>query len=80
MTMIRAHFDGKAFVPDEPVPFRVNQAVTLHVDAAQDQQAILMSKKEARRQMCESIRRSIPPGVSLSEELMAERKQEAANE
>jgi len=37
MTMIRAHFDGRGFIPDGPVPFRVNQAVTLHVDAAQDQ-------------------------------------------
>ncbi|MCL2648543.1 MAG: hypothetical protein FWD61_16315 [Phycisphaerales bacterium] len=35
--MIRAHFDGKAFIPDAPVPFRVNQAVTLHVDAMEDQ-------------------------------------------
>ena len=36
-TMIRAHFDGRGFIPDGPVPFRVNQAVTLHVDAARDE-------------------------------------------
>ena len=26
---IRAHFDGKAFIPDGPVPFDVNESVTL---------------------------------------------------
>ena len=31
--MISARFDGKAFIPDGPVPFRKNQSVTLHVDA-----------------------------------------------
>jgi len=29
MTMIRAHFDGKTFVPDEPVEARVDQPVTV---------------------------------------------------
>ena len=31
MTTIRAHFDGKAFVPDEPVDVPVNQQVTIIV-------------------------------------------------
>jgi hypothetical protein len=34
MTTIRAHFDGKAFVPDEPVNVPVNQSVTLHFESA----------------------------------------------
>jgi hypothetical protein len=34
MTTIRAHFDGKAFVPDEPVNVPVNQPVTLHFESA----------------------------------------------
>ena len=33
MTTIKAHFDGKNFVPDEPVDLPVNQPVTLHFDA-----------------------------------------------
>ena len=32
MTTIKAHFDGKTFVPDEPVVFPANTPVTLHVD------------------------------------------------
>lgn len=31
---IKAHFDGKTFVPDEPVHFPANFAVTLKVDPA----------------------------------------------
>jgi hypothetical protein len=33
MTTIRAHYDGKSFVPDEPVTLPPNAAVTLHVDS-----------------------------------------------
>lgn len=29
---IRAHFDGKAFIPDEPVNLPVNKPLTLSVD------------------------------------------------
>ncbi len=32
MTMIRAHFDGKVFVPDEPVNIPINQAATVQVE------------------------------------------------
>jgi hypothetical protein len=32
VTTIKAHFDGEAFVPDEPVDLPVNQAVVLHVE------------------------------------------------
>lgn len=33
MTMIRAHFDGKAIIPDEPLSFSVGQPLIVHVDA-----------------------------------------------
>lgn len=33
MTTIRAHFDGKVFVPDEPVEVPVNTPVTIHVES-----------------------------------------------
>ncbi len=33
MTTIKAHFDGKAFVPDEPVDLPPDQPVTVQVDA-----------------------------------------------
>ena len=32
MTTISARFDGKVLIPDGPVPFRVNESITLHVD------------------------------------------------
>jgi len=32
MTTIRAYFDGKMFVPEEPVSLPPNTEVTLHVD------------------------------------------------
>jgi hypothetical protein len=32
MTTILAHFDGKSFVPDEPVTLPPQQRVTLHID------------------------------------------------
>jgi hypothetical protein len=33
MTAIKAHFDGKVFVPDEPVDFPVDRPIILHVEA-----------------------------------------------
>ncbi len=32
MVAIRGHFDGKVFVPDEPVDLPRNQSVVLHVE------------------------------------------------
>jgi len=32
MTTIKAHFDGKTFVPDEPVNMPIDQPVTLHIE------------------------------------------------
>jgi hypothetical protein len=33
---IRSHFDGKVFVPDEPVDLPTGQVVILHVEAAEN--------------------------------------------
>jgi hypothetical protein len=46
MTMIRAHFDGKAFVPDEPVDMPVNQAVTVHLDVSSTPEPISVERFE----------------------------------
>lgn len=35
MVAIRGHFDGKVFVPDEPVDLPRNQSVILHVQVAE---------------------------------------------
>lgn len=31
MTTFKAHFDGKAIIPDEPVDFPLDQPLTLHI-------------------------------------------------
>ncbi|MCL2646228.1 MAG: AbrB/MazE/SpoVT family DNA-binding domain-containing protein [Phycisphaerales bacterium] len=71
------------------IPANIRSQLKLEVGTevvmtVKDGQAILMSKKEARRQACERmrefVRRHVPAGVSLSEELMAERKREFENE
>ncbi len=33
MTTIKAHFDGKAIIPDEPLHLPVDLPLTVHVDA-----------------------------------------------
>jgi hypothetical protein len=32
MTTIKAHFDGRAIIPDEPANLPINQPLTVHVD------------------------------------------------
>lgn len=39
MVAIRAHFDGKVFVPDEPVPLSQGQRLILHFEPAAEPQA-----------------------------------------
>ena len=33
MTTIKAHFDGKTIVPDEPIYLPVDQPLTIHIDS-----------------------------------------------
>ncbi len=67
------------------IPVEVRRRLGLEVGAklvltVEDDRVTLMSAKAARRSACELVARYVPPGVSLSEELMAERKQEAARQ
>jgi hypothetical protein len=48
--------------------------------AVEDDHATLIDVEAARERAVRRVRRYIPAGVSLSEELMAERKEEAARE
>jgi hypothetical protein len=36
MVAIKGHFDGKVFVPDEPVDFARGQKLILHIEPAQE--------------------------------------------
>lgn len=67
------------------IPIEVRQRLGLEVGSelvltVQDDQATLMNAKAARRKARQRVRRYVKPGVSLSRELMAERKQEADRE
>ena len=67
------------------IPIEVCQRLGLEVGSelvltVEDDQATLMNAKVARRNARERVRRYVKPGVSLSRELMAERKREADRE
>ncbi|MGD0390081.1 MAG: AbrB/MazE/SpoVT family DNA-binding domain-containing protein [Tepidisphaeraceae bacterium] len=67
------------------IPAIVRQRLGMEVGTdliltVEDGQAILMNAKCARRKARERVRRYVPPNVSLSEELMAERKADARRE
>ncbi len=49
---VRAHFDGRVFVPDEDVDMPVNQAVTVEAEARRD-----VSSREAVRERNEALMR-----------------------
>ena len=42
---IKAHFDGKTFVPDEPVNYPANFAVTLQVEPASELRVVSTEKE-----------------------------------
>ena len=48
MTTIQAHFDGKVFIPDGPVPLRKNQSVTLHVNTLGDKPSAAEVKRRLK--------------------------------
>jgi AbrB family looped-hinge helix DNA binding protein len=73
--------EGGRFV----IPAEIRERLGLEVGknlvlTIEGDRAILRSISTALREVQEWARRVIPPGVSLSEELMAERKQEAERE
>ena len=79
-TTLRVANGGRIVIPAE-----VRQRLGLNVGTdlvmtVEDDHATLTSAKAARRKARQRVRRYIPPDVSLSEELMAERKREAERE
>lgn len=79
-TTIRVAEGGRIVIPvevREQLGLDVGSEVVIDV---KDDHATLMSAKAARRRAQQRISRYVAPGVSLSAELMAERKREAQRE
>ena len=79
-TKLRVTDGGRIVIPAE-----VRQRLGMQVGAGlvltvEDDYATLCSAKAARRRARQNVRRYIPAGVSLSKELMAERKADARRE
>ena len=67
------------------IPAAVRDQLGLNIGSdivmtVEDDHATLMNAKAARQRARQRVRRFIPAGASLSEELMAERKKEASRE
>ncbi|MGA2440722.1 MAG: AbrB/MazE/SpoVT family DNA-binding domain-containing protein [Tepidisphaeraceae bacterium] len=67
------------------IPAAVRQHLGMEVGTevvltVEDGHAILMNAKSARSKARERVRRYVPPDLSLSKELMAERKADARRE
>jgi AbrB family looped-hinge helix DNA binding protein len=79
-TTLRVADGGRIVIPAE-VRERLGLEVgTEVVMTVQDDHATITSAKAARRRARQRVRACIPPEVSLSQELMAERKQETQRE
>jgi AbrB family looped-hinge helix DNA binding protein len=79
-TTLRVAEGGRIVIPAE-VRERLGLAVGSDlVLTVQDDHATLMNAKAARTRARQRVRKYLAPGVSLSEELMAERKKEAGRE
>jgi AbrB family looped-hinge helix DNA binding protein len=79
-TTLRVAEGGRIVIPAavrQRLGMKVGTEVVLTVE---DGHAILMNAQSARRKAREMVRRYVPPDVSLSEELMAERKADAQRE
>lgn len=79
-TIIRVAEGGRIVIPvgvRERLDMKVGTELVLTVE---DDHATLMNAKAARRKARERVRRYVSPNVSLSQELMAERKVEARRE
>lgn len=79
-TTLRVADGGRIVIPAE-----VRRHLGLKVGAdlvmtVQDDHATLMNAKAARRRAKQRVSRYLAPGVSLSKQLMAERKQESGRE
>jgi AbrB family looped-hinge helix DNA binding protein len=79
-TRVRIADGGRIVIPVQArkrLGLKVGTEVELTVD---EDCATIMSAKAARRRACKRVRDYISPDASLSEELMAERKEEATRE
>ena len=77
---LRVTEGGRIVIPAE-VRERLHLLVgTELVMTVEGDHATITSAKAARRRAQEMVRKYVKPGVSLSEELMAERKKEAERE
>ncbi len=79
-TTLRVADGGRIVIPAE-----VRKRLGLDVGSdlvltVEDDHATITNAKAARRRAQERVRRYVPPGRSLSRELTAERKKEAARE
>jgi AbrB family looped-hinge helix DNA binding protein len=79
-TTLRVANGGRIVIPAE-----VRHRLGLDVGAdlvltVQDDHATLMNAKAARHRARQRVRQYVAPGAKLSEELMAERKQESQRE
>ena len=79
-TTLRVAAGGRIVIPAE---FRTRLGLTVGSEivlTVENDHATLMNAKAARQQARQRVGRYIAPGVSLSAELMAERKQESERE
>ena len=79
-TILRVADGGRIVIPAE-----VRQRLGLDVGTdlvmtVEDDRATIMNARAARRRARQRVRRYVAPGVSLSKELLAERKKEAKRE
>jgi len=79
-TTLRVAGGGRIVIPAE-----VRERLGMEVGAdlvmtVEDDRATLMNAKAARRRARQRVREYVAPGVSLSEELLADRKKEAGRE
>jgi AbrB family looped-hinge helix DNA binding protein len=79
-TTLRVTDGGRIVIPAEVRAHLGMEVGTELVLTVEDDHATLMNAKAARRKACERVRRYVSPEVSLSQELMAERKLEARRE
>jgi AbrB family looped-hinge helix DNA binding protein len=80
MSRLRVAAGGRIVIP---VDVRHRLGLEIGTDlvlTVEDDHATIMNARAARRRAQERVRRYISPDVSLSEELMAERKKEARRE
>ena len=65
--VIRAHFDGKAIIPDEPVDLPVNQPLEARLDIVAERKRGRSPEREVAWQRLKSLRIA---GLNISDEAL----------